>query len=199
MSDANLKNKLRDWAIKHAEGPYGKFWLGLVSFAESSFFPIPPDVLLVAIVSLRRGLGWFYYSALTTIFSVLGGLFGYLIGYWFYDAFGKTIISYYRLENEVAYIGKIFTDNAFSAIFLAGFTPIPYKIFTISAGLFGINLLIFLTASIISRGARFVAVGYISKVFGVKMSDFVFKYFNLLTAILAIVIILLLFVVNYLK
>lgn len=199
MDTASQKNKLRDWAEKHAEGPYGKFWLGLVSFAESSFFPIPPDVLLIAIVSLRNGFRWFYYSVLTTIFSVLGGLFGYLIGYWFYDAFGKTIISYYRLENEVAYIGKIFADNAFSAIFLAGFTPIPYKIFTISAGLFGINLLIFLTASIISRGARFVAVGYISKVFGAKMSDFVFKYFNLLTAVLAVIVILILVLANYLK
>ncbi len=198
VKNKGSENKLRDWAIKHAEGPYGKFWLGVVSFTESSFFPIPPDILLMAIVSLRKGLNWFYYSALTTIFSVLGGLFGYLIGYLFYDAFGKTIISYYHLESEISYIGKIFADNAFSAIFLAGFTPIPYKIFTISAGLFSINLLTFIVASIISRGARFVAVGYISKVFGAKMSNFVFKYFNLLTAVLAILVVLMLFVVNYL-
>lgn len=199
MDNPSSKNNgLRDWAVKHAEGPYGKFWLGVISFAESSFFPIPPDVLLIAIVSLRKGFNWFYYSAITTVFSVLGGIFGYLIGYLFYDTFGKTIISYYHLESEVSYIGKVFADNAFSAIFLAGFTPIPYKIFTISAGLFGINLLTFVAASIVSRGARFVAVGYISKVFGAKMSDFVFKYFNLLTAVLAVLIILLLFAVNYL-
>lgn len=193
------RNRLREWAVKHAEGPLGKFWLGVVSFAESSFFPVPPDILLIAIISLRKGLNWLYYSALTTFFSVLGGLFGYLIGYWFYDAFGKNIISYYRLENEVAQIGKIFADNAFSAVFLAGFTPIPYKIFTISAGLFGINLLTFVLASVISRGARFIAVGYISKVFGIKMGDFVFKYFNLLTIVLAVVVVLLLLVVNYLR
>ncbi len=203
MNDPSLKNaggnKFRDFAVKHARGPHGKLWLAAISFAESSFFPIPPDILLMAIVSLRNGLNWFYYSALTTIFSVLGGVFGYLIGYLFYDAFGKTIISYYKLEKEVAYIGKIFSDNAFSAIFLAGFTPIPYKIFTISAGLFGINLLTFVIASIISRGMRFVAVGYISKLFGEKMGSFIFKYFNVLTVILAAIVILLVLAAGYLK
>lgn len=199
MNDASSKNKLRDFAQRHAEGPHGKFWLAAISFAESSFFPIPPDIFLLAIVSLRKGFGWLYYSLLTTFFSVLGGLFGYIIGYWFYDAFGKAVVSYYGLQSQVAYIGKIFSDNAFSAIFLAGFTPIPYKIFTISAGLFGINLLTFIAASVMSRGARFIAVGYISKVFGVKMGDFVFKYFNLLTAVLAVIVILILVLANYLK
>ncbi len=197
--NSGWKNRFRDFAVRHAAGPRGKFWLGAISFAESSFFPIPPDIFLLAIVSLRNGLNWFYYSALTTVFSVLGGIFGYLIGYLFYDAFGGIIISYYKLEGEVAQIGKIFSDNAFSSIFLAGFTPIPYKIFTISAGLFGINLLTFIVASLVSRGLRFLAVGYISKIFGEKMGGFVFKYFNFLTAILAVIAVLVILSVNYLN
>lgn len=183
-----FKTKLRDRMIKHIEGPNAGRWLFLVSFAESSFFPIPPDLLLMPIVARLRSK-WWYYAAITTIASVIGGMFGYLIGALFFNFVGTLLVKTYHLEGELEHVSLLFQQNAFWAIFTAAFTPIPYKIFTIAGGLFKINFLVFIIASILGRGMRFFAVAYLMKLFGGAVGRLAFKYFNLLTLAVGIVII----------
>jgi len=190
-----LKIKLRDWMVRNADSPHAKWWLLFISFAEASFFPIPPDFLLIAILGSRQKHRWAYYSFIVTVGSVLGGMFGFVIGFLLFDSIGQFIISVYSLEHYMEVVQDLFAENAFWAIFIAGFTPIPYKIFTISAGFFGVNFLIFIIASAVSRLLRFFAVGYIIKVFGDDMSKFAFKYFNILTLLFAIGVII--FIVTF--
>lgn len=191
-----LKIKLRDWMVKNADSPHAKWWLLFISFAEASFFPIPPDFLLIAILGSRQGHKWIYYSFIITVGSVLGGVFGFAIGFLLFDSVGQFLISTYNLGQYMGVVQELFTENAFWAIFIAGFTPIPYKIFTISAGFFGVNFLIFVIAATISRLLRFFAVGYIMKVFGEDMSKFAFKYFNILTLLFAVGIIIFIVTLN---
>jgi membrane protein YqaA with SNARE-associated domain len=191
-----IKIKLRDWVLVHSNGRHAKLWLAGLSFAEASFFPIPPDVFLVAIISARQNQKWLYYSIITIISSIVGGMFGYLIGVWFFDSIGYALISFYGLEESVKIVKELFLDNAFWAVFIAGFTPIPYKVFTISAGFFGVNFIVFIVASTLSRALRFLSVGYIMKVFGENMGRFVFKYFNMLTFLFAILIVVLIIILK---
>jgi len=184
-----IKLKLRDWTVRHADGPYAKRWLAFFSFAEASFFPIPPDVILVSILTARQSERWKYYAFITTLWSVLGGIFGYAIGLFLYDSVGMFLVQTYHLEQYIDVAREIFRENAFWAVFVAGFTPIPYKVFTISAGFFSINFFVFVVASILSRALRFFSVGYIMKVFGKEIGAFVFKYFNILTWVFAGIII----------
>ncbi|MCX6717153.1 MAG: VTT domain-containing protein, partial [Candidatus Taylorbacteria bacterium] len=136
---------------------------------------------------------WIYFASITTVASVLGGLFGYFIGAVFFETVGKWLVSLYHLEKEIETVGLLFNQNAFLSIFTAAFTPIPYKVFTISAGLFSLNIFVFTIASILGRGMRFFAVAYIMRLFGEKISNIVIKYFNISTAIFACVVILFIF------
>lgn len=181
-----IKISLRNWIIKYAGSVHMKGWLSFFSFAEASFFPIPPDFLLIAILSARQQKKWFYYSALTASWSVLGGVFGYIIGFLLFDTVGQWLVLTYDLQDYMIRVKELFDKNAFWAIFISGFTPIPYKIFTISAGFFSINFFVFIIASAVSRFLRFFIVGYIVKVFGEEMGKFVFKYFNILTLIFGV-------------
>jgi membrane protein YqaA with SNARE-associated domain len=180
-----FKNSL----MKNVSGPNAKWWLFAISFSESSFFPIPPDFYLMPVVA-RNKHKWLFFASITTLASVLGGLFGYFIGAVLFETVGKWLVSVYHLEKELETVGVFFNQNAFLSIFTAAFTPIPYKIFTIAAGLFKINILIFIIASILGRGMRFFAVAYIMKLFGEKISNLVLKYFNIATAIFALLVIL---------
>jgi len=186
---SNLKTKIRDWAVRYAESKNAKRWLAFFSFAEATFFPVPADVILIAILASGQAHRWAYYSFITFFWSILGGIFGYIIGFFLFDTVGTFLVNTYGLEVYLEQVQEMFNANAFWAIFIGGFTPIPYKIFTLSAGFFGINFLIFIAASVLSRSLRFFAVGYIMKVFGIEIGKFVFKYFNLLTYALAIVIV----------
>lgn len=172
--------------LKHAGGVHAKGWLSFFSFAESSFFPIPPDFLLAAILGSKQEHRWFKYSFLTAIWSVIGGAFGYAIGLLLFDSVGQFLINTYDLGQYITTVQELFKQNAFWAIFIASFTPIPYKIFTLSAGFFGINFFVFIIASVAGRFLRFFAVGYIMKVFGEDMRKFAFKYFNILTLLFAV-------------
>lgn len=185
---SDIKIKLKNWAIRYAEGKNAKRWLAFFSFAEATFFPIPPDIILISILASKQSHKWAYYSFITFFWSVLGGIFGYIIGYALFDTVGSFLINIYGLEVYVDQIREMFKENAFWAVFIGGFTPIPYKIFTLSAGFFDINFLVFIIASATSRFLRFFAVGYIMKVFGIEIGKFIFKYFNLSTYILAFVI-----------
>ena len=176
-----VREKIRAWAIAHAQKPYATFWLSAMSFAEASFFPLPPDIMLIAMLLSGRAGQWFRLAFITSLFSVLGGLFGYAIGYFFFDAFGGAIISFYGLEEQFAQMKEVFSGAAFLTIFAAAFTPIPYKVFTIAAGLFNVPLGVFLAASVLGRGIRFFAVAYMLKLFGRQVADVLYRRFNLIS------------------
>ena len=185
------KDKWRDFVVHHSSKDNASWWLALISFAESSFFPIPPDLFLSAILVANKGERWFRLALITTIASVLGGLFGYLIGYFFFSLIGAPLISFYHAQEAFNHVGQLFSDNAFLAIFLAGFTPIPYKVFTIAAGFFSINLLVFVIASVVGRGMRFFIVAYLFKVFGELIGKLVYRYFNIAAIIFAVLLVIL--------
>lgn len=187
------RDQIRDWVLRHAEGPRARLWLIAVSFSEASFFPVPPDILLIAIL-LTNGAHWVKYSLITTLSSVAGGIFGYIIGFFFFTHIGEPLIAFYHLEESALYLGSIFSDNAFLSIFLAAFTPIPFKVFTIAAGLFQIDFFIFIIASLLGRGTRFFAVGYLLYRFGEKISLLLFKYFNIFSLFIAILILAFIFI-----
>ena len=149
-----MLRRLYNWVLHWAETPYGVWALFLLAFCESSFFPIPPDILLIALaVSIPKKS--FRYALICSAGSVLGGCFGYLIGWQFMSGIGEHIINFYGLADKFEYIRTLYTRYDAWAIGIAGFTPIPYKVFTISAGAFNINFSVFVIASVISRSARF--------------------------------------------
>jgi membrane protein YqaA with SNARE-associated domain len=183
-----IRRRLKDWVVAKAESKAGAFWLSIFSFAESSFFPVPPDFLLIAILLAKQERRWFFYSLLTTVTSVLGGLLGYFIGFAFFDIFGQRIIDFYNLQEKVDSLARLFSEHAFFSIFAAAFTPIPYKVFTISAGFFKVGLPVFILASILGRGGRFFAIGLALRFWGPQIARLLYKYFNLFS-IAAIVVI----------
>ena len=170
-----------------------KYYLAIVSFVESSFFPIPPDVMVVPMV-ISKKTDFKKIFLITTIFSVLGGMLGYLIGAFFFD-FGTYIMNFYGYEDKLFNIKKNLTNSdGFYAwlgiIFLAGFTPLPYKVFTIASGLIGFNFLIFVLISLISRGLRFFLVSYLSYKFGNLFNKFMDKHGSKWFTIIGILIVI---------
>lgn len=171
--------KLYDWVLHWAETPYGIPALFILSFAEASFFPIPPDVLLIALaVAIPKKS--FRIALYCTTASVLGAILGYAIGMFFFDAVGNRIIDFYGIHEQFEYVAQKYNENAFVAITIAGFTPIPYKVFTIAAGVFQLNIFVLVFASVLSRGARFFLLAALIYRFGPTIKTFIDKYFNVL-------------------
>ena len=183
-----MLRKLYDWVLHWADTPYGTWALFLLAFSESSFFPIPPDVLLIALAVAVPSRS-FKYAAVCSAGSILGGCFGYLIGWHFMTSIGTRIISFYGLSEKFAYIETLYRTYDAWAIGIAGFTPIPYKVFTISAGAFRINFAVFVIASLVSRSARFFIVGGLIYVFGPRIQRFIDRYFNILAVAFTILLI----------
>lgn len=174
-----MLRRLYSWVLHWAETPYGTWALFLLAFCESSFFPIPPDVLLIALaVSIPKKS--FKYALVCTAGSLIGGCLGYLIGWQLMTSVGEKIIQFYGLTHKMQYIKDLYMQYDAWAIGIAGFTPIPYKVFTISAGAFDINFTVFIIASAVSRAARFFLVGWFIYIFGPKIKTFIDKYFNIL-------------------
>ena len=179
-----------------------KYYLAVVSFIESSFFPIPPDVMVIPMVISKKN-DFFKIFFIATIFSVLGGIFGYLIGAFFFDI-GMQVMSFYGYENKVLYLKNNLTQgNGFYAwlgiLFLAGFTPLPYKVFTIVSGLINFNLPVFILISLISRGLRFFIVSYLSFKFGDLFTKFMnqhgSKWFTII-GVFIIIIALIIYIIS---
>ena len=182
-----LKN-IYNWVLKWAETPYGLVALFILAFAESVFFPVPADVLLIAL-ALGNSNKSFRFAFYCTIGSISGALVGYSIGHFawitasgdftrFAEFFFNNIPGFsVDLFNKIKYL---FNQWGFWVIFAAGFTPVPYKVFTVSSGVFDINLLMFFIASAISRGARFFFVAFLIWKFGPGISQFIEKYFNMI-------------------
>lgn len=189
--------KIYDWMLHWAETPYGPIALFLLAFAESSFFPIPPDALLIALVLGARKKA-FQFALNSTVASVLGAILGYAIGYYVWWGAGGEFSNFalFFFNNIPGFTETIFykvqglyEEWNFWIVFTAGFTPIPYKVFTISAGAFDVNLFLFILASIVSRAGRFFLVAGLIWKFGDPIKSFIDKYFNILAIAFTVLLI----------
>ena len=178
----NLLKRMYNWTLAWSKTKQAPYALFLVAFIESSFFPIPPDVLLIAMVVGARDK-WFKNASICTLGSVIGALFGYLIGWLFYESIGKILIHIYHLESAIDLIGSKYAQNAFLTVLTAAFTPIPFKVITIGAGLFKIHLRTLIVASIIGRGARFYGISFLLRIFGKRIERLIQRYFDLFSVI----------------
>ena len=171
--------KLYDWVLHWAETPYGIPALFILAFAESSFFPVPPDVLLIALaISIpNKSLK---FAAVCAVGSVLGGILGYGIGLFGYETVGKPIVDFYHGQPIMDKVKLWYDQYGFIGILIAAITPIPYKVFTIASGVFAFDFWSFVFASIIGRSARFFVVAGLIWKFGPTIKVFIDKYFNLL-------------------
>jgi len=192
----NPVRSLYDWVLSWAESKYGSLALFLLAFAESSFFPVPPDVLLIAL-GVGKPKKSLFYSFISSVGSVLGGILGYLIGLKFMETIGFKIIEVYGLTEKYSYIAELYRNYDAWAVGIAGFTPIPYKVFTITAGAFQISFLVFILASAFSRSARFFIVGGLIYFFGPRIKIFIDKYFNILSVVFVILLVLGFILVKY--
>jgi len=177
-----LVRQLYDWVLHWAETPYGTPALFILAFAESSFFPVPPDILLIALcISIPARS--FRFALVASVGSVLGGIVGYGIGYGLWEVLESVFYQYIPGFTESVFdrVQALFCSYDFWTVFTAGFTPIPYKVITIGAGVFRINFPIFVLASMVSRSMRFFLVAWIIHRYGPSMKFFIEKYFNLLT------------------
>ncbi len=187
---SELLYRIKAWVEGFAKKPNALWALFLIAFVESSFFPIPPDVLLIAlaVANPRRS---FFYSAICTAGSVSGAFLGYYIGYAFYETIGSRIVELYGFSDQFQLILDKYRENAWLAIFVAGFTPIPFKVFTIAAGFKQtIDLVTLGLASLVGRGVRFFLVGALLFLFGPKMKEYIDKHLERLTVALGLLFVL---------
>ncbi len=201
----NWFKRLYIWILHWADTKWGVPALFLLAFAESSFFPIPPDVLLIALC-LGATKKSFRFSTICTLGSVLGAMGGYLLGYFLWQTpsgeFTSIANFFFRsipgfTVEEFAHIRSLYEQYDFWIIFTAGFTPIPYKLFTITSGVFNIDIVMFVIASIVSRGLRFFLIGGLIWKFGAPIKTFIDKYFNLLAVVFTVLLIGSFFLVKY--
>jgi membrane protein YqaA with SNARE-associated domain len=183
-----MLRRLYDWCIAAAEKRHAAWVMGVVSFAESSFFPIPPDVMLVPI-SLARPERAYYYATLCTITSVAGGILGYLIGSLLYDSLGQWVIHAYGYGDRVEDFRAAYARWGAWIILLKGLTPIPYKLVTITSGFAGYNFLLFVIFSIITRGARFFILAFLLHRYGAQAREIIERRLGLWTTLFAVVLI----------
>ena len=192
----NFLKKTYNWTLEKAQHKNAKWYLSLISFAESSFFPIPPDVLLIpmALASKAKAL---FYAFICTLFSVLGGILGYAIGYFFFNSVGIYIVELYHLENSFNIFEDYYKEFGILIVLGAGITPFPYKFITIASGVFGLNIFLFIIVSIIGRGLRFYLIAILLYFFGEKIKLFIDKYFNILTIVFFILLVGSVFIIRF--
>lgn len=183
-----IHRRMYDWVLSLAHSRHGTLALFALSFAESSFFPIPPDVLQIALTLERRSRA-FFYAAVSTVASVLGGLAGYAIGWGLWAAVDQFFFRYVFPPEVFQRVEGLYQQYDFWCVFAAAFTPIPYKVFTIAAGVFHISLVAFLLASVIGRGARFFLVAALLWWFGPPIKTFIDRYFNLLSIVFTVLLV----------
>lgn len=184
-----LFRSMYDWVLHWAGTPYALPALVIISFAESSVFPVPPDVLLIAMTVAAPAL-WLRYASFCTLASVLGGMFGYLIGLKFMDVVGNKVLELYHLQDKFAKIGDLYREYEAWAVAGSGFTPIPYKLFTLAAGAFKIDFATFVFASTLGRAARFFLVAGLIYKFGPMVKQWIEKYFGWFTILFFVLLFL---------
>ncbi|NIX78206.1 YqaA family protein [Microvirga terricola] len=183
-----MLRRLYDWTLSLAGRPSAPYALAAVSFAESSFFPVPPDVMLVPMMLARPDKAW-SYALICTISSVIGGVLGYMIGLLLYDSVGTWLFQLYGLTQGAEAFRHSYAQYGHWIILLKGLTPIPYKLVTITSGFAGYNLGWFIVLSIITRGARFFMVGFLMSKFGSTIKRVIDNHFNLVAAVSVAVIV----------
>ena len=183
-----MLRKLYDWTLAKAAHPQAEWWLGLFAFAESSFFPIPPHPLL-GLMCLAEPKKAIRFALITTLASVIGGLFGYMIGFFLYEAVGQALISALGLTEAFPKAACYLKERDWEVIVIAGTTPVPFKLLTITAGFIEMSLLTFILASIVGRGFIFMTVGILFRVFGAPIKAFIDKYFALVTTAFVVLVI----------
>ena len=193
----NIFRKLYNWTLDQSSKKYASWFLAFISFIESSFFPIPPDIILIPMIIAKRTKA-FFYAFVCTISSVFGGLFGYLIGYALFSSIGITLVNFYGMTEYIESLKEYYNNYGIWFVLIAGFTPLPFKIITIASGLFQLNLIIFILCSLIARGCRFYLIASLLYVFGEVIKKFIDKYFNFLTVLFFILLIGGVLVLNYL-
>jgi membrane protein YqaA with SNARE-associated domain len=184
-----MLKRLYDWCIDAAHKPYALWIMGAVSFAESSFFPVPPDVMLIPMSLARPQRAWLY-AAICTVTSVLGGVVGYAIGALLFDSLGQWLIQVYGLADKVDAFRASYAEWGAVIILLKGLTPIPYKLVTITSGFAGYNILLFILCSIVARGGRFFVVAILLNRYGDWIRVRIERHLGLWVALGAIVLVL---------
>ena len=196
-------NKLYEKSLKLAAHKRSKIFLAIISFAESSFFPIPPDVMIVPMVIAKKN-DYLKVFLIATLFSALGGLLGYFIGLYFFEI-GMSVVEFYGHEEKLISLKENLSKGSgfyiwLATLFLAGFTPLPFKVFTITSGMIGFNLFIFFLICLISRGLRFFIVSYLSYKFGDPFNRFMktnaAKWFTLLGILIVLIFAVIYFIVK---
>jgi membrane protein YqaA with SNARE-associated domain len=180
--------RLYQWTLSLAESPRAPYALGAVSFAESSFFPIPPDVILLPMAAARPEKAW-SYALICTITSVVGGIVGYLIGALLYDTVGQWIIHLYGMESKMDALRAQYQHWGWAVILIKGLTPIPYKLVTIVSGLLGYDFLLFVLLSLITRGARFFMIAGLMNRFGGPIKAAMDKHFGVIMIALIVIVV----------
>ena len=184
-----MLKRIYDWCIDAAHKPHALWILGAVSFAESSFFPIPPDVMLIPMSVARPQRAWLY-AAVCTVTSVLGGILGYAIGAMLYDTIGQWLIQLYGLGGKVDAFRQSYAEWGAVIIIGKGLTPIPYKLVTIVSGLAGYNMALFVLCSIVARGGRFFILAIVLNRYGDWVREKIERHLTLLVAIFVVVLVL---------
>lgn len=188
---------LYDWTISLAEHPRALWALAIVAFVESSFFPIPPDILMIPMI-IAAPTRAFVIAAVATVASVLGGMFGYFIGAALFDSIGQPVLEFYGKGDKMAEFNQRFNDFGFWPVLIAGMTPFPYKVITIMSGWTGLPVMTFVITSIIARGARFFLVAGLLWKFGPPMREFIEKRLGLMFTLFIILLLGGFYAVRYL-
>ena len=191
-----LRN-LYNWTLDQSSKKYAYWFHAFISFIKSSFFPIPPDIILIPMIIARRAKA-FVYAFICTISSVLGGLFGYLIGYALFNSIGLILVNFYGMTEYIESLKEYYNNHGIWFVLIAGFTPLPFKIITIASGLFQLNLIIFILCSLVARGGRFYLIAGLLYLFGAAIKKLIDRYFNFLTVLFFILLIGSILFINYL-
>jgi membrane protein YqaA with SNARE-associated domain len=179
--------RLYDWTMRAAAHKNAVPSLFTVSFVESSFFPIPPDVMLIPMILADRAKAW-YFALVATLGSVLGGVFGYLIGYFLFDAIGQPMLELYGYADKFEKFAAQYNEYGAWIVFFFGVTPFPYKVITIASGTTGLNIAVFMLASVLSRGLRFFIVAALLYWFGPPIRDFIEKRLGLVFTVFVVLL-----------
>lgn len=179
-----MLRRLYDRILALAASPRAEWWLAIIAFAESSFFPVPPDALLIPMALARPRDAW-RFAAICTVASVTGGALGYLIGYAVFDQLAKPVLDFYGYGDRFAAFQALYAHYGLWVILIKGLTPIPYKIVTIASGAAKFDFLVFMAASLATRGARFFLLAALLRAFGAPVREFIERRLTLVTSAVA--------------
>ncbi len=183
-----MKQKLFRWFEAESEKKSAIYFLAVLAFFESIIFPIPIDIFTFTL-TVANPKKWLKFATVATFWSVLGAVFGYLLGAYLFDSFGKQMIDFYGYQDQFIIVTELFNNNIFWVMFVAAFTPIPYKVFTIAGGALRVLLFPFILASILGRGLRFFAETYLAYKFGRKVAQHIMRKVNMYSLIFVIIVI----------